>query len=530
MPTLYRKYRPGTFADVSGQETIVQTLQNEITMGRLSHAYLFAGPRGVGKTTLARLLAKAINCERRKKDSAEPCNECATCKTINTGRHIDVIEIDAASQTGVDNVRENIIENAGVQPTMLKHKIFIIDEVHMLSTSAFNALLKTLEEPPAHVVFILATTELHKLPATVVSRCERFTFKKIPFEQIVSRLKNICKEEKIKVDDEVINRVAHKSEGGLRDAESLLGQILSLDLKKITTEDIQMILPLSSSEAILNYLESLVKNDLATAVTIVNEQLEAGADLNQFALDLLEMLRYLLLIEMKAEKTFVANYSTEAIKRLQKMTTDIPVNRLLSLIDMTVKRRVEIKSAPIPQLPLELLAVEAGALLNATTTPTLPISPTTSTTPPTTNIPPTIEKPSQKPVENAIKAIADGIKQVITTITHDGEIKTTLEEIKLRWKEAIDKSASKIPSLSIILKMCTLKALSGNTLIVTVPYSLHKEKLDDPRNRGIIEGTLEAFFNERIRLAFEVLEPVVVTTSDSEAQSLAMDFGGEVVN
>ncbi|MEK7625199.1 MAG: DNA polymerase III subunit gamma/tau, partial [Patescibacteria group bacterium] len=259
MPTLYRKYRPQSFADVTGQDTIVQTLQNEIAANKLSHAYLFSGPRGVGKTTLARLFAKAVSCEKRKDGQFEPCNDCQACNQINRGRHIDIIEIDAASQTGVDSVRENIIENAGIMPTVLKYKIFIIDEVHMLSTSAFNALLKTLEEPPAHVIFILATTELHKLPATVISRCERYTFKKITFDKMLARLKNLCKAEKVKVDKEVLERIVYKSDGGLRDAESLLGQILSLNLKEIRVEDAQIVLPLSSSETIIRYLKSIVE-------------------------------------------------------------------------------------------------------------------------------------------------------------------------------------------------------------------------------------------------------------------------------
>jgi DNA polymerase-3 subunit gamma/tau len=178
MTTLYRKYRPQKFTDLVGQEYIVQTITNEIKLEHLAHAYLFSGPRGVGKTTLARLLAKAVNCSNRAKDTFEPCEECSSCQEITLGRNVDVIEIDAASQTGVDNVRENIIENAQYKPTKSPYKVFIIDEVHMLSTSAFNALLKTLEEPPAHCIFVLATTELHKLPATILSRCERFNFKK----------------------------------------------------------------------------------------------------------------------------------------------------------------------------------------------------------------------------------------------------------------------------------------------------------------------------------------------------------------
>ena len=207
MPTLYRKYRPQKFAQVTGQEHIITTIVNEIATGQVAHAYLFSGPRGTGKTTTARLLAKAVNCETRANGASEPCDTCLSCVEISAGRNIDVIEIDAASHTGVDNVRENIIDNAQFKPTKSKWKVFIIDEVHMLSTSAFNALLKTLEEPPAHVIFILATTELHKLPLTIISRCQRFNFHKIPLEQMRARLQELASSEEVKIDDEVMESV-----------------------------------------------------------------------------------------------------------------------------------------------------------------------------------------------------------------------------------------------------------------------------------------------------------------------------------
>ncbi len=248
---LYRKYRPKGWAEVIGQEHIVQTLKNAIAADRVGHAYLFAGPRGTGKTTLARLLAKAVNC-LAEDPKARPCNQCDNCKAVNENRFMDLIEIDAASNTSVDDVRD-LRDKINFSPSQGKYKIYIIDEVHMLSTAAFNALLKTLEEPPPHAIFVLATTEIHKIPATVLSRCQRHEFRRVPVDEMIGQLKTIAKAEKIQADDEALSVIARQAGGGLRDAISLLDQLASTGTK-ITLQLTQTVLGTATSQTVLDII------------------------------------------------------------------------------------------------------------------------------------------------------------------------------------------------------------------------------------------------------------------------------------
>ena len=356
---IYRKYRPKNFKEVIGQDNIIYILENEIKTDKIAHAYLFTGPRGLGKTTTARLMAKAVNCLNRKKGQSEPCNKCTVCSSVNEGRFGDLVELDAASQTGVDNVRENIISYSRIPPVVGKYKIFVIDEAHMLSKSAFNALLKTLEEPPSYVIFILATTEVHKIPDTIISRCQRFNFRKVSLEKIVDRLEKIAKAEKIKIDKKVLQSVAVRSEGCVRDAESLFNQIFALGGKEITLEEASLVIPLSQTNLIIEFLEMIFEKKDSKAVALVNQLMNEGIDLEQFSSDLISFLRKLILIKIGAINDDLYWQQDESnLKEAEKLVKTVDLERLIEIIEGFIKTKAQFGYSPIPQLPIELAVLK----------------------------------------------------------------------------------------------------------------------------------------------------------------------------
>ncbi|MFH1769046.1 MAG: DNA polymerase III subunit gamma/tau [Parcubacteria group bacterium] len=338
MNVLYRKHRPQTFAEIHGQEHVVRTLNGAILSGKPGHAYMFTGPRGTGKTTMARLLAKALNCLNRKSGESEPCNKCDSCTSIGNGASLDLIEIDAASNRGIDEIR-NIRDSAQVAATSSNYKVFIIDEVHMLTPPAFNALLKTLEEPPSHVLFVLATTEAHKVLDTILSRVQRFDFKKIPNKEIISKLKKIAKIEKLDAEPEALEAIATYSNGSLRDAESALNKLMSYAGSKITAKDASEILGIVDSAVHSELLNALLAHETKTAITKIADLYESGIHIEHFTQQFINYLR------------------KKLIDNLDNKQGESP-HELANMISVFIDARTQLKNTPVPTLPLELAIVE----------------------------------------------------------------------------------------------------------------------------------------------------------------------------
>ena len=358
---LYRKYRPKTFSNFVGQEHTIRTVTNALAGNIVSHAYLFAGPRGTGKTSLARLLAKAVNCENR--ETFEACGKCFSCKEISSGSSMDIIEIDAASQGGIDDIRE-LRDGIRFSPNRLKFKVFIIDECHQLSKEASNALLKTLEEPPKHAIFILATTEPQKMLPTIISRCQRFDFRLLKIHEIAGKLERICEMEKIDTEKGAMDMIATSARGSIRDAESLLDQIITFvgQDKKIEINEVKEVLGIVETELIFQFADLLFQKKQKQAIDFLHTIQERGVGLDDFAIAVINYLRQALVLKMGGRKELLSFRMTESeTESLQNQIKEVEQKRILTIIEIFLKALMQERYSSIPGLALEMAVLNACA-------------------------------------------------------------------------------------------------------------------------------------------------------------------------
>lgn len=493
--TLYRKYRPQTFADVVGQEQVTTTLKHQLEGGRVAHAYLFCGMRGVGKTTVARLLAKALNCTKRAPGTAEPCNACESCRAITAGLSLDVLEIDAASNRRIDDVRE-LREHIPYGPSGTGYKVVIVDEVHMLTTEAFNALLKTLEEPPAHVVFVLATTEVHKLPDTITSRCQRFDFHRLSVRDLTHRLARLVEAEGVTIDEPVLQELAYLAEGSTRDAESYLGKLISLGERHIGLDQASLVLPHSDRKLAVQFLTHLIRYRPSEAVALLNGFLDEGGELSYFHRQVLELMRQLLLHKLGGEG---GELEPSLRAELTPLASELTHVRLQHMLERWLAAADSWRSSEVPQLPLELAAVALAGK------PEVPPDQT----------PAGHQVPIPSQVEPAPGEGAAG----------SGNLNLAL--LTEQWPQVVARLRAYNHSLSFILSIAKPVQLEGKTVTIAFQYKLHHERLQDPKVVQAIEEAIREVtgMKAQVRGVVAQAEP----GGGDLLASVLSTFGGRVV-
>lgn len=494
---LYRKWRPQLWEDVVGQQHVIQTLQNAVAADRVAHAYLFAGPRGTGKTTTARLLAKAVNCLSEDLNT-RPCDQCENCLAVNHGRFLDLIEIDAASNTSVDDVRD-LREKINFAPNVGRQKVYIIDEVHMLSTAAFNALLKTLEEPPSHAIFILATTEVHKIPPTVLSRCQRHEFRRIPIQEIVAHLRMISEQEDLHVDEQALQLIARQSTGCLRDAISLLDQLASSG-NQITLETTQSVLGTATSQAVIDLVDLLLTEDAAQGLEKIHQALDSGSDPRQFARQIVDYLRSLLLSKMgNADQIDATADVRQAMARHAQL---IEMPQLLQLIQLFNRAANEIRTGWQPALPLEMAFVEAIRFEKVENLKTVH-----SSEKPKLSSQAGAERTVQKDVNSEKKVAESGFAsdqrqptQVSeSTQAVDQESTLLYQNIKDNWDSRIVQIVGqKNRNTAVLLRSGILLGMRRGVLLIGFKVVILKQKMEQDDNLSLLEEVLADFAGQTI--------------------------------
>lgn len=505
---LYRKWRPQTWDEVVGQDHVVRTLRNALRSGRSSHAYLFAGPRGTGKTTTARLVAKAVNCLHE--DAHErPCGDCKHCRAIQAGTFLDLIEIDAASNTSVDDVRD-LREKINFAPNQGRYKVYIIDEVHMLSAAAFNALLKTLEEPPEHAIFILATTEVHKIPATVLSRCQRHEFRRLPTATIRDYLVQKAEDEAIGVEPQAIDLIARQATGSLRDGISLLDQLASTG-EHVTLSYTEAVLGTATSEAVRVLITAIFKGDLQTGMDTIHGALDKGSDPRQFARQVVQALRALLMIRMGNPD--LVDVASEVREEWQQLAGQISIERIAAAIEAFSRAASERRATWQAALPLELALVEAAGLKRD------PPADETHGTAGQHNTPAGAGGASKPAVAEPGSAPAPG--------SSSDAAPTGFQSMMGRWQEVLKAARRRSPRVQALLNSCRPLGLEEQAFVIGFSSDLLREKMEKERNLSVAQESLEEVYGRPLRLRC-VLTKSWQRSSETSATLPPMDDDGMV--
>ncbi len=510
---LYRKFRPNDFNDVKGQDHIVTTLRNQVKAGRVGHAFLFCGSRGTGKTTVAKILGKVVNCENP--EEGNPCNQCHMCKGIDNQTTMNVIEIDAASNNGVDSVRE-IVEEVRYSPTEGKYKVYIIDEVHMLSTGAFNALLKTLEEPPSYVIFILATTEVHKIPVTILSRCQRYDFKRITIDTITDRLSDLMDEEGIQVEEKALRYIARVADGSMRDALSLLDQCISFYLgESITYDNVLDVLGAVDTKIYSDLLQMIQKQDATGCIRLLDEVESHGSELGQFVTEFIWYLRNLLLVKTSDDVSddvsdLVIEVSSENMELLKEEASKVDeiilmryiriLSELSNEIRYASRKRVLIEVALIklcrPEMEKNLDSIyDRLSKLEDKIENGLVVS--QAINPGNAEVPNAGGPYSEEPKKNP----EDRVKEKILPEA----VPEDLKEVAKNWKTIVNKIGNKSPALNNILQVSTL-SIEGTRLQIVVYDSLDKDYIDRENHMNVIEETISQMIDKQVQITTRYLD------------------------
>jgi len=501
----YRKWRPQTLSEVLGQEPVTQTLLHAVEGGKIAHAYLFCGPRGTGKTSTARILAKAVNCPNQA--GGEPCNACDMCRSITEGRALDVIEIDAASNRGIDEIR-SLREKANYAPSLARYKVYIIDEVHMLTEAACNALLKTLEEPPGHVIFVLATTEAHKVISTIVSRCQRFNFHRLRQTEIMDKLKLICEKEGIHIELGALELIARAATGSLRDAENILQRMIAYYGNHIEFTKVQTELGVGWDSRVRQLARCIVNRDVAAGLKVINNLNSDGVDLRQFNLGLVEYLRGLLLAKSRCEEAL--DVTSEDLAEMGSLAASATMDYLLNAVKSF--SGIDFRSDNYSALPLELALLDCALSppmrqeQPTTTGPSEVVDGAEMTEPPDmvgAEFPPVALESdrvgTEDPGEVPVAPEPDGVETEIPS----EEISQNIDYIRNRWREFIKslRGEGSSGNLDAFLRSaCDPVALEDDTLVLGFYYSFHKEKIEDAKYRYLVEKKLKEVFGRPYKI------------------------------